>query len=161
MSHILDSIFAEKEGGFGKDVKILMMDGSVKKASEIKIGDILVGDDGHERIVEWIFSGETNLYEIRQKSGQNYVVHGKHKLVLKSIDIDTGIEMDIEINPEQYCSISEPLKDLLLGLKVNPRGEMKVNEIKIIPAGWGTYYGFLINGGNKFVGEDFTVFNSF
>jgi hypothetical protein len=160
MSRIIESMLVNREGGFGKNVEILMMNGTTKYSQDIKVGDILVGNDGHERIVEDIFSGDGNLYEIRQKSGKNYIVHSKHILVLKNIDEEMGIELDVEINPEQFCDISDALKSLLLGIKVNPRGEITTNNIKVIPIGWGPFYGFYLSGNNKFVGADFTVFNS-
>jgi hypothetical protein len=70
-------------GCFAKDTKILMYDGTIKNVQDIKIGDVLIGDDGKKRIVKSLFNGEDNMYEIRQNTGEDYIVNSKHTLVLK------------------------------------------------------------------------------
>lgn len=71
------------DGCFAKDTPILMYNGSCKMAQDIKIGDILVGDDGNKRIVQDTVSGLDEMYEIKQNNGDNYIVNNKHTLVLK------------------------------------------------------------------------------
>lgn len=71
------------DGCFAKDTSILLWNGTQKLAQDVCIGDVLVGDDGKKRIVEKLFSGEDDLYEINQKNGINYTVNSKHTLVLK------------------------------------------------------------------------------
>jgi hypothetical protein len=70
-------------GCFVKDTVILLWDGSCKMSQDICVGDILIGDDGKQRIVENLFSGEDELYEIKQNNGVTYNVNSKHTLVLK------------------------------------------------------------------------------
>jgi len=77
------------EGCFARDTSIRMWDGSIKMSQDIIENDILVGDDGHPRIVEQTVSGEDDLYEIKQNNGINYTVNSKHKLVLKFTGANT------------------------------------------------------------------------
>lgn len=71
------------DGCFARDTPILMWDGSQKASQDIIVGDVLIGDDGEQRIVEHLVSGEDNLYEIKQKNGMSYTVNSKHTLALK------------------------------------------------------------------------------
>ena len=62
---------------------VLMWNGYIKKACEIKIGDELIGDDGNKRIVQYVCNGEDQMYEITQQKGNNYTVNSNHILSLK------------------------------------------------------------------------------
>lgn len=83
--------------GFGKclayNTGVLMFDGSIKKVQDIRIGDIVMGDDSRKRVVSNINSGIEEMYEIEQKYGQNYVVNKSHILSLK---IDPFIQNNIQ-----------------------------------------------------------------
>jgi hypothetical protein len=70
-------------GCFAKDTPIIMWDQTIKMSQDIKIGDILIGDDGEQRTVLTTCSGEDEMYEITQTKGENYIVNSKHTLVLK------------------------------------------------------------------------------
>jgi DNA gyrase/topoisomerase IV subunit B/DNA gyrase/topoisomerase IV subunit A len=73
------------KGQFGclsPDTPILMWDGTNKRADEIRIGDILVGDDGTQRNVLKITSGVDDMYEITCKNNKNYTVNSQHILTL-------------------------------------------------------------------------------
>jgi hypothetical protein len=76
------SLIFKISGCFAENTPILMWDGTIKMSQDICIGDILVGDDGKKRIVEDLFSGLDELYEVKQKNGMNYIVNSKHTLVL-------------------------------------------------------------------------------
>lgn len=77
------SLIFKISGCFAENIPILMWDGSYKMSQDIKIGDILVGDDGEKRIVEDLVSGEDDLYEIKQNTADKYTVNSKHMLALK------------------------------------------------------------------------------
>lgn len=72
-------------GCFAKDERIMLWDGSVKQSQYISVGDALIGDNGEQRIVQQLFSGEDDLYEVSQTNGEKYTVNSKHTLVLKFI----------------------------------------------------------------------------
>lgn len=67
----------------GIDTLVPLYDGSIKKASEINIGDKLIGDDGNERNVINIIRGKSKMYEITQTDGEKYLVNDNHTLTLQ------------------------------------------------------------------------------
>lgn len=71
------------DGCFAKDTPILLWDGHYKNAQDIKVGDILIGDDGQPRIVQELCSGGDEMFEVSQGKGMSYTVNSKHKLALK------------------------------------------------------------------------------
>lgn len=68
----------------GKDVPILMYDGTRKMSQDIKVGDVLMGDDSTPRTVLSTCTGRENLYNIKQNNGDDYVVNESHILSLKN-----------------------------------------------------------------------------
>lgn len=71
-------------GCFAENTEILLYNGTIKKSQDIKVGDILVGDDGLPREVLELCSGVDKLYKVSQNNGIDYTVNSKHSLVLKS-----------------------------------------------------------------------------
>ena len=74
----------DPKGQFGclsPETPILMWNGSIKRADEIRLGDKLVGDDGLERNVLKITSGIDDMYEINCH-GEKYVVNSQHIITL-------------------------------------------------------------------------------
>lgn len=97
INHIFNTLYSKKniENGYGgltlklmagchaKDTDILMYDGSIKKVQEIIVNDILMGDDSTPRKVLKLVRGKDNMYEIKNKKGETYIVNGDHILCLK------------------------------------------------------------------------------
>ena len=77
------SLIYKVNGCFARDIPIPLWSGDIKMSQDIKIGDVLIGDDGNPRIVQDTCSGEDELFEVIQKNGDNYVVNSKHTLMLK------------------------------------------------------------------------------
>lgn len=71
------------DGCFAKNTPILLWDGHYKNAQDIKVGDVLIGDDGTPRVVEELCSGGDEMFEVSQRKGMVYTVNSKHKLALK------------------------------------------------------------------------------
>lgn len=71
---------------FDPETPILMRDGSVKTAKEIKVGDLLIGDNGNSVRVKSTCSGFSEMYEIshKKKDFNNYTVTDNHILTLVS-----------------------------------------------------------------------------
>ena len=67
----------------GKGTKILMYDGAIKNVEDIKVGDLLMGDDSTPRKVLSLATGKEEMFLIEQKSGENYVVNKSHILSLQ------------------------------------------------------------------------------
>lgn len=78
-----------------EDTIVRMFDGSYKKVQDVKIGDILLGDDGKERNVGELCSGYGDIYEIRPVKGMSYYVNEEH--ILSLIDKISGHIMDIPL----------------------------------------------------------------
>jgi DNA-directed RNA polymerase beta' subunit len=57
--------------------------GNMKKVEEIKVGDVVIGDDGLPRTVLDTLTGRSPLYKIKQSRGEDYVVSCEHILTLK------------------------------------------------------------------------------
>jgi len=65
--------------------KILMYDHSVKNVEDIKIGDLIMGDDTTPRKILSTCSGNDMMYTISSPENESYVVNSEHILCLKKI----------------------------------------------------------------------------
>lgn len=63
--------------------KIRMYDGATKEASDIKVGDLLMGKDSEPRTVKKLIRNTGQLYKVHQNKGRDYVVSGSHLIALK------------------------------------------------------------------------------
>ena len=75
----------EPHGQFGclaPETKILMWDGTIKEAKDVKINDKLVGDDGNPRTVLKTTNGIDDMYEIKEINGNKVIVNSQHILTL-------------------------------------------------------------------------------
>ncbi|ARF11948.1 homing endonuclease [Klosneuvirus KNV1] len=81
-----------------KDINILMYDCSVKPIQDIKINDLIMGDDSTPRKVLDIIEGEEEMYEIIPARGQKYCVSKDHILTLKAPKMEL-----IYKEKDRYC----------------------------------------------------------
>ena len=65
------------------DTPIIMYDGTIKKAKDIIIGDMLMGDNSTPRNVLSTTTGHDIMYKIIQKKGDPYIVNSVHIISLK------------------------------------------------------------------------------
>lgn len=75
-------VYALKGKCISEDTDVLMWDGRIKKANEVEIGDVLIGDDGTKRAVLTKFRAKGKMYEISQDRGDSYKVNDGHILTL-------------------------------------------------------------------------------
>lgn len=68
---------------FSKNTPMLMFDGAIKMVQNIKIGDILMGDDSTPRNVLTLGNGRDTMYKITNVKGENYTVNSEHIICLK------------------------------------------------------------------------------
>jgi len=68
---------------FGKGTKILMYSGEVKNVEDIRVGDLLMGDDSTPRHVLSLARGREQMYWVRQNKAIDYRVNESHILSLK------------------------------------------------------------------------------
>jgi hypothetical protein len=170
------SLIFKVSGCFAENTPILMWDGSIKLSQDIKVGDILVGDDGDKRIVEDLFWGEDELYEIKQNpifatnkleqsKNISYIVNSKHTLVLKTkLNNIRCIDDVILITVDDYLKLTSDEKKELYGFKIyrikndiDIYQEYILTEIEIQHIQKGIYYGWTVGGNHRFLLDDFTV----
>jgi len=81
------NVLISSMAGCGKclkgDTKIILKNGTIKKAKEIEKGDILMGDDCTGRNVLSITSGEDEMFKITTLRGDTYTVNSHHILSFK------------------------------------------------------------------------------
>ena len=65
------------------DTPVYTWSGKIKKAEDILIGEIIIGDDGLPRKVIDTVSGESPLYKVIQSYGNDYGISCEHILTLK------------------------------------------------------------------------------
>ena len=66
------------------DTPIILNDGKIKMVQDIKLGDLLMGDDSTPRTVTSLARGEDEMYEIIPVKGDSYTVNQEHILCLKA-----------------------------------------------------------------------------
>lgn len=67
----------------GPNVLVRMFDGTVKRAKDIVVGDVLMGDDSGPRNVLHTTSGRSNLFRIIPERGESWVCNEDHILSLR------------------------------------------------------------------------------
>ena len=157
----------KSSGCFAKDTPILMWDGSTKVSQNICIGDELVGDDGTKRTVLDTTTGIDTMYEVKQSSAMTYIVNSKHTLVLRfnsNRDENAVIydnlkkyetdDFNYHILVDEYILLDDNIKKLLVGYKVHP---YTISHIQVSEIGLGEYFGWRVDGNNKFILSDGTV----
>ena len=63
--------------------KILMFDGTIKFAKDVKVGDLLMGDDNKPRKVLKLVHGNEELFQVVPNRGEPFTGTGDHQLTLK------------------------------------------------------------------------------
>jgi hypothetical protein len=96
-----------KPGCFIAGTKILMYDGSVKNVEDVRVGDLVMGDDSTPRNVLELCRDSEMMYEIRpyiqdKYLSESYIVNANHKLVLKNNTNDI-----FEIKVKNYINMHD------------------------------------------------------
>lgn len=119
-------IFWTGSGCHSPETLILMADGTSKCAKDVKIGDMLMGDDSTPRRVRELMSGSQQMWEIRLDDGTTYIVNDNHRLALKSC-YSNNIEYD-DMHHKYIVSYHK----LESGLPVLKMKEFNVPDITLI-----------------------------
>ena len=69
----------------GKDTPVMMFDGTIKKVQDIKVGELIMGDDSTPRTILSTCTGTEQLYKIVPTKGDPYIVNESHILSLKYV----------------------------------------------------------------------------
>lgn len=124
------NIFVSATAGcLGKDVKVLMFDGSTKLSQEICAGDVLMGPDSCPRNVLKIDSGISNLYEVSPKKGEKWICNDEHIFTVHDQYITRSMRL---YNSEKTSNIVDKhIKEILKFQKNN--GE--IGHLKLVRTG--------------------------
>ena len=96
-----------------KDTPILMYDGTINLVQNIRIGDVIMGDDGNPRNVLSVCTGKETMVDVRQcNTTQSYQTNISHILSLKH---KTTSEI-LDISIKDY--LNHPEREALLGYRV-------------------------------------------
>ena len=143
----------EKSGKcFGKDTKVIMFNGDIKKVQDIITGDILMGHDSTPRIVKETHTGKAIMYEITQnKGGKIFTVNGEHILHLYRQ------HKVFNMSVKEYLSKSESFQKECCQMAKFPDKEVLYRNFTIKEIGEDHYYGFEVDKDHLFLLEDYTI----
>lgn len=100
----------------GINTPIMMYNSDKKMVQDIKVGDVLMGDDSKPRKVESISSGIQNIYCVtNESSNTTYTVNEAHILTLYEITKNNIIDMTLQ----QYLKLSDNDKKRYTGIKTS------------------------------------------
>lgn len=85
-----------------ENTEILMYDGTIKKVQDIKIGDLVMGDDSSFRKVLSVNNGIDKMYEIKNTRGDSYIVNSDHILSLRYMENKKLLDQT-DINAYKVC----------------------------------------------------------
>lgn len=124
------NIFVSATAGcLGKDVEVLMFDGSTKLSQEIRVGDVLMGPDSCPRNVLKIDSGISNLYEVSPKKGEKWVCNDEHIFTVHDQYITRSMKL---YNSSKTSDIVDKhIKEILKFQKSNG----KIGHLKLVRTG--------------------------
>lgn len=120
------NIFVNATAGcLGRDVPVLMFDGSVKMSQNIQIGDVLMGPDSIPRNVLKINTGESELYEVIPVKGEKWVCNDEHIFTVYDQYITRSMKL---YNSKHTCDVVDRhIKDILkFQRKDNSIGHLKL-----------------------------------
>ena len=162
-------------GGTGKcvlkDTPIMLYDGSIRPVQDIKVGDLLMGDDSKPREVKVLSNGIGQMYRVKQVKGDDYVVNQNHVLSLKIGYIGSPHKCEfrhingnkyrkgdvIDISIKDYMKLSNGQKRALVGFKVGT--EFPDKEVPIDPYLLGLWLGDGDSAGSVITNKDTAVVN--
>jgi len=137
-----------KPGCFGKGTRILMYDGSIKNVEDVKVGDIVMGDDSTPRNVMELCRNIDKMYKISPKIGDEIRVNSKHILTLiKTTSKAKGQIVDIVL--EDFLNIHTKTRNTFNWIRVPVLFEKK--EQKVDPY----VSGFFLDGDFSFIKREF------
>lgn len=153
---------------FGMNVPVQMNTGKLKMSQNIKIGDVLIGDDNTPRTVLSTTRGVGRMFMVLQKHGMSYTVNENHILTLRYSHIlgynpyeefqrDTDNDyLIIEMTVAKYMSYSDNMKERFFGI-INSNSGYKLTEIQVVELQDDDYFGWTVDGNQRFLLEDGTV----
>lgn len=97
---------------FDPNTKVLMSDMSFKKIVDVKAGEKVLVEGGKKIEVDSVFIGLSQMYEIVQPYGKNYVVSQNHNLLFEKGKNKKSTK-EVILKPEEYLSLSKNNKRII------------------------------------------------
>jgi len=127
-----------------KGTPVLMYNGGTKFVQDIVIGDVLAGyGTGVGRIVLSTHRGYGQMYNVLQKNGMDYSVNESHIMTIEH----RGRIMDVPVTK---------IQEKYRGVRWHENKRI-FTDITVTKAGCADYYGFTIDGDERFLLGDGTV----
>ncbi len=98
-----------------KDTRIMMFDGTIKYVQDVRVGDLLMGDDSTARQVLSTTRGTGQLYDVIPVKGDRYTVNAKHILALK---YNYFPSKSVNISVEDFLRLAQHEKNSYRGYRV-------------------------------------------
>lgn len=126
------------------DTQIVMYDGSIKKVQDVRVGDLLMGDDNTPRTVLSLARGREMMYWVRQRGADDYRVNESHILSLKKAKSEKGYGKNkgeiLDINVKEFAGKSKRFREKFFkGFKVPI--ELPYRDVQIEPYFLGLWLG--------------------
>lgn len=105
---------------YDPNTKILTEDMTFKPIKDISIGDKVIVEGGKIKTVMKVASGETDMYKVKQKWGQDYVVSRNHRLVLDRYKYNKNklnTREEVIMTPPEYMELSKFAKQHTFSVK--------------------------------------------
>lgn len=104
----------------GKGTQVLLYSGELRKVEDLRVGDLLMGDDSTPRRILSLCRGREDMYWIRQNKGIDYRVNASHILSLKRSRNEGGHHHGEVLNLSvlDYLAQSDKFKSNYKGYKV-------------------------------------------
>ena len=152
----------------GKDTNILMYDGTIQKVQDIKVGDVIMGDDSTPRNILSLARGREQMYKVINNIGDYYICNESHILSLYW-NLDTtgsllkGNIIDIELKHYFHLPANFHANNMLSGYKVPIRFYHKNIDIPPYSFGVWLYAGIWVheNSDSAMNAECITKYNLF
>jgi len=141
---VVNLIFSSKGEGKSLDLyeKVIMADGSIRLAKDVKEGEQLMGDDSLPRNVLSIHYGWDDMYEIVPVKGESFKCNKEHILVLNRCARNKNESPDIiiEMSVKDYLHQNKTFRGVATRLFRVPI-EFKKKSVKIDPYFTGLWLG--------------------
>jgi len=147
---------------FAERTKIMLSTGKITNVEDIKVGDLLMGDNSKPRKVLETHTGKGMLYEIIPNNRERYFVNGEHILSLKYSSVGDkkqylkkffdkhGISINdnvVNISVKQFISLDKKYQLMLKWYRKLIEFEPK--KVNINPYYYGIWLGNILNNNNN------------
>lgn len=128
------------------ETEVIMADLSVKQIKDIKVGELVMGDDFMPRRVLGVTSGRSVMYRVHQTSSDDYFVNEEHILTLQKSESSKRegryrcIPDIVDINVCEFAKKSRRFREHFRGFKVGSI-PYKSQEVRIDPYLLGLWLG--------------------